>query len=72
MKSRSQQHNFIAGDLARLTSDMINFYNMYGPVDPGFLSGDPVLILEVDDSRAHVIDPFGNKHSTSLRKLDPV
>jgi len=51
---------------------MINFYNMYGPVDPGFLRGDPVLILEITDSRALVIDPFGNNHNTSLRKLEPV
>lgn len=72
MKSLSQQRDFSAGDLARLTSDMINFYNMYGPVDPGFLSGDSVLILEISDARALVIDPYGNKHSTSLRKLEPV
>ena len=72
MKSRSQQHDFVAGDLARLTSDMISFYNMYGPVDPGFLRGDSVLILEIVDARAVVIDPYGNKHSTSLRKLEPV
>lgn len=72
MKSRSLQHDFLPGDLARLTVDMINFYNMYGPVDPGFLRGDPVLILEIADSRALVIDPFGNNHNTSLRKLEPV
>lgn len=72
MKSPSLQRDFVAGDIARLTSDMINFYNMYGPVDPGFLRGDPVLVLEVVDSRALVIDPFGNKHSTSLRKLELV
>lgn len=72
MKSPSLQRDFVAGDLARLTSDMINFYNMYGPVDPGFLSGDAVLILEISDARARVIDPYGNKHSTSLRKLEPI
>jgi hypothetical protein len=69
MKSRSPPPDFRAGDLARLTQDMISFYDVYGPVDPGFLSGEPVLILDVHDGRATVQDSRCNRHSTSLRKL---
>lgn len=69
MTSQSLQLNFRAGDLARLTQDMISFYDIYGPVDPGFLSGETVLILEIVGERAIVLDRLGNKHSASLRKL---
>lgn len=70
MKSRSLLPNFRAGDLARLTQDMISFYDIYGPADPGFLSGEPVLILDVHDGRATVQDGRCNRHSVSLGKLD--
>lgn len=69
MKSPSLQLDFCAGDLVRLSQDMISFYDIYGPVDPGFLSGEPVIILEVTDGRAIVQDSKCNRHSTSLRKL---
>lgn len=69
MKSRSQQRDIVAGDLVQMTEDVINFYKMYGSSDPGFLSGEPVLVLEASEGRAQVIDSLGNTYSTSLLKI---
>lgn len=72
MKSQSLHTSFRTGDLVSLTQDMISFYNIYGPVDPGFLSGEPVLVVEISEGRAIILDSKGNMHSTSLRKLQHV
>jgi len=52
-----------------MTEEVINFYRMYGPADPGFLSGEPVLVIESSEGRARVIDSLGNTYSTSLKKI---
>ena len=69
MRSQSQGTNIKRGDLAQMTDDVVNFYRMYGPTDPGFLSGEPVLVLETSQGRAQVLDSLGNTYSTSLLKI---
>ena len=68
--SRFQHSDIKQGDLVQMTDEMISFYNMYGPPEPGFLSGEPVLVLETfDHDRAQVIDSLGHIYSTSLQKI---
>jgi hypothetical protein len=71
MRSQSRVYDIKQGDLVQMTDEMISFYNVYGPPEPGFLSGEPVLVLEssLDDDRAQVIDSLGNIYSTSLQKI---
>ena len=69
MKSRSRLPDIRAGDLVQMVEEVVNFYRMYGPTDPGFLSGEPVLVLEASEGRAQVLDSLGNTYSTSLLKI---
>ena len=69
MMSASQPSEFHQGDIVRLTDEMVSFYSIYGPADPGFLSGEPVLVIESSDNRALVMDSTGHTYSTSLQKV---
>jgi hypothetical protein len=71
MRSQSRHADIRQGDLVQMTDEMIGFYRIYGPPDPGFLSGEPVLVLDLssDIDQAQVIDSLGNIYSTSLHKI---
>lgn len=71
MRLQSPMRNVMQGDLVQMTDEMVGFYRLYGPPDPGFLSGEPVLVIECDPEidRAKVIDSLGAVYSTSLRKI---
>lgn len=72
MSSQSRSSEPLPGDLVRLVPEMITFYSIYGPVDPGFLCGEPVIVLHAADNRALVRDANGNSYSTSIHKIEPV
>lgn len=69
MKSPSQVSNFRAGDIVRLTPDMISFYTVYDLQDDAFRSGSPVLLIEIADKWAVVQDSTGSRYSVRANNL---